>query len=154
MDYDTIIIGSGFGGSVPALRLSEKGYRVAVLEQGRRVSPTDMRDADRSLRKLFWIPRIGFRGFFVQHFFRHVGIVGGVGVGGGSLVYAAVLLKPADAFFTDAAWAHLGTNWKRELEPRRFGFDRSVWRFSELLSASRTIFVLGLYWRAAHRAKE
>lgn len=117
MDYDAIIIGSGFGGSVPALRLSEKGYRVAVLEQGRRVSPTDMRDADRSLRKLFWIPRIGFRGFFVQHFFRHVGIVGGVGVGGGSLVYAAVLLKPADAFFTDAAWAHLGTNWKRELEP-------------------------------------
>jgi cholesterol oxidase len=117
MDYDVIIIGSGFGGSVPALRLTEKGYRVAVLEQGRRVSPDDMRDADRSLRKLFWIPQIGFRGFFVQHFFRHVGTVGGVGVGGGSLVYAAVLLKPGDAFFADRAWADLGTDWKRELEP-------------------------------------
>lgn len=117
MDYDIIIIGSGFGGSVPSLRLSEKGYRVAVLEQGRRVSPDDMRDADRSLRKLFWVPRAGFRGFFVQHFFRHVGIVGGVGVGGGSLVYAAVLLKPGDAFFSDRCWANLGTDWKTELEP-------------------------------------
>ena len=115
MDYDIIIIGSGFGGSVPALRLSEKGYRVAVLEQGRSVSPDDMRGADRSLRKLFWIPKIGFRGFFVQHFFKHVTIVGGVGVGGGSLVYAAVLLKPGDAFFEDRAWAQLGVDWKEEL---------------------------------------
>ncbi len=115
MDYDVIIIGSGFGGSVPALRLSEKGYRVAVLEQGRRVSPDDMRAADRSLRKLFWIPQIGFRGFFVQHFFKHVGIVGGVGVGGGSLVYAAVLLKPDSPFFEDRAWADLGVDWKDEL---------------------------------------
>ncbi|MGB8330926.1 MAG: GMC family oxidoreductase [Polyangiales bacterium] len=115
MDYDVIIIGSGFGGSVPALRLSEKGYRVVVLEQGRRVSPDDMRAADRSLRKLFWIPKFGCRGFFVQHFFKHVGIVGGVGVGGGSLVYAAVLLEPSDSFFTDHAWAGLGINWKEEL---------------------------------------
>jgi len=115
MDYDVIVIGSGFGGSVPALRLSEKGYRVAVLEQGRRVSPEDMRAADRSVRKLFWIPQIGCRGFFVQHFFKHVGVVGGVGVGGGSLVYAAVLLEPGDAFFTDPAWAGLGIDWKAEL---------------------------------------
>ncbi len=115
MDYDVIIIGSGFGGSVPALRLSQKGYRVAVLEQGRSVSPDDMRAADRSMRKLFWIPQIGFRGFFVQHVFRHVGIVGGVGVGGGSLVYAAVLLKPSAAFFRDPAWSGLGVDWEREL---------------------------------------
>jgi len=74
-----------------------------------------MRAADRSLRKLFWIPRIGFHGFFVQHFFRHVGVVGGVGVGGGSLVYAAVLLKPEDAFFEDRAWSGLGIDWKAEL---------------------------------------
>jgi cholesterol oxidase len=111
MDYDVLIIGSGFGGSVPALRLTEKGYRVGVLEQGRKVSPDDMRAADRSLRELFWIPQIGFRGFFVQHFFRHVGIVGGVGV----LVYAAVLLKPGEAFFRDRAWADLGVDWKEEL---------------------------------------
>jgi cholesterol oxidase len=115
VDYDVIIIGSGFGGSVPALRLTEKGYRVAVLEQGRRVSPDDMRAADQSLRDLMWFPRIGYRGFFVQHPFKHVGIVGGVGVGGGSLVYAAVLLRPTDAFFRDAAWAHLGVDWKAEL---------------------------------------
>lgn len=117
MDYDVIIIGSGFGGSVPALRLTEKGYRIAVLEQGRKVSPDDMRAADESMRKLFWIPQIGFRGFFVQHIFKHVGIVGGVGVGGGSLVYAAVLLKPGDAFFEDAAWPGLGVDWKKELSP-------------------------------------
>ncbi|UCH28485.1 MAG: GMC family oxidoreductase [Myxococcales bacterium] len=115
MDYDVIIIGSGFGGSVPALRLTEKGYRVAVLEQGRRVTPDDMRAADRSLRKLVWLPQIGFRGFFVQHTFKHVGIVCGVGVGGGSLVYAAVLLRPKDAFFRDPAWASLGVDWKAEL---------------------------------------
>ena len=116
LDYDVIIIGSGFGGSVPALRLSEKGYEVAVLEQGRRVSPDDMRAADESLRKLVWLPKLGFRGFFVQHTFKHVGIVGGVGVGGGSLVYAAVLLRPKSAFFHDPAWANLGVDWKQELD--------------------------------------
>ncbi len=116
MDYDVIIIGSGFGGSVPALRLTEKGYRVAVLEQGRRVTPDDMRAADESLRKLAWVPQIGYRGFFVQHTFKHVAIVGGVGVGGGSLVYAAVLLRPGDAFFRDPVWSNLGVDWKEELE--------------------------------------
>jgi cholesterol oxidase len=115
VSYDVIIIGSGFGGSVPALRLTEKGYRVAVLEQGRRISGDDMRAADQSIRDLVWLPRLGFRGFFVQHVFKHVGIVGGVGVGGGSLVYAAVLLKPRDAFFDDPAWAQLGVDWRAEL---------------------------------------
>lgn len=114
-DYDVIIIGSGFGGSVPALRLTEKGYRVAVLEQGRRVSPDDMRAADQRLRNLVWLPGLGYRGFFVQHPFRHVGIVGGVGVGGGSLVYAAVLLKPQEAFFRDPAWSCLRVDWASEL---------------------------------------
>ncbi|MFZ1863525.1 MAG: GMC family oxidoreductase [Polyangiales bacterium] len=114
-DFDVVIIGSGFGGSVPALRLTEKGYRVAVVEQGRRITPADMRAADRSIGKLFWLPKLGFRGFFVQHPFKHVGIVGGVGVGGGSLVYAAVLLKPDDSFFEDPAWANLGVDWKAEL---------------------------------------
>ncbi len=115
LDYDVIIIGSGFGGSVPALRLTEKGYRVAVVEQGRRVTPDDMRAADERLRELVWLPQIGYHGFFVQHTFKHVGIVGGVGVGGGSLVYAAVLLKPGEAFFDDPAWANLGVDWKEEL---------------------------------------
>ena len=98
MDYDVIIIGSGFGGSVAALRLSEKGYKVAVIEQGRRVSREDMEKANRSPLHLFWMPELGLKGYFTQRFFQHVNIVGGVGVGGGSLVYAAVLLEPKAAF--------------------------------------------------------
>ena len=86
MDYDVIVIGSGFGGSVAALRLSEKGYRVAVLEMGRRVSPEDIVSANKSPLSLFWMPGLGMKGFFTQRFFKHVTIVGGVGVGGGSLV--------------------------------------------------------------------
>lgn len=114
-DYDIIVIGSGFGGSVPALRLTEKGYRVVVVEQGRRITPDDMRAADERLRDLVWLPQLGFRGFFVQHVFKHVGIVGGVGVGGGSLVYAAVLLRPGEGFFADPAWSQLGVDWRAEL---------------------------------------
>ena len=117
MDYDYIIIGSGFGGSVSALRLAEKGYRVAVLEQGRQITPTDIQAANKSFRKLMWMPRLGMNGFFVQHIFQHVGIVGGVGVGGGSLVYAAVLLEPTAAFFKDPAWADLNVDWQAELAP-------------------------------------
>lgn len=117
MDYDVIIIGSGFGGSVAALRLSEKGYKVAVIEQGRRVSREDMQKANRSPLHLFWMPELGLKGFFTQRFFQHVNIVGGVGVGGGSLVYAAVLLEPKAAFYQDPAWAQMGINWQAELHP-------------------------------------
>lgn len=115
MDYDYLVVGSGFGGSVSALRLAEKGYRVAVLEQGRRISPTDMQAANRSLLRLLWLPALGLKGFFQQTFFRHIGIVGGVGVGGGSLVYAAVLLEPKPAFYADPSWAGLGVDWRAEL---------------------------------------
>jgi cholesterol oxidase len=117
MDYDAIVIGSGFGGSVSALRLSEKGYRVAVLEQGQRFGDQDLKRANDSTRALFWMPRLGLKGPFTQQFFRHVNVVGGVGVGGGSLVYAAVLLEPKRAFFEDPAWAHLGVDWQEELKP-------------------------------------
>ncbi|MGW8319609.1 MAG: FAD-dependent oxidoreductase, partial [Candidatus Promineifilaceae bacterium] len=107
MDYDALVIGSGFGGSVSALRLAEKGYRVAILEQGRRISPADMEAANRSFRHLMWEPALGMKGYFSQRIYQHVAIVGGVGVGGGSLVYAAVLLEPEPPFFRDPAWAHL-----------------------------------------------
>ncbi len=117
MDYDFIVVGSGFGGSVSALRLAEKGYRVAVLEQGRRISPEDMALADRSPRHLFWLPALGLKGYFQQSLFRHVTIVHGAGVGGGSLVYAAVLLEPPTAFFRDPIWRDLGVDWQAELTP-------------------------------------
>jgi cholesterol oxidase len=117
LDYDVIIIGSGFGGSVTALRLAEKGFRVAVLEQGRRAEPADLEATDNGPRRLFWLPSLGLKGYFTQHIFRHVTIVGGVGVGGGSLVYAAVLLEPKKAFFQDPAWAGLDVDWDAELAP-------------------------------------
>ncbi len=116
MDYDFAIIGSGFGGSVSALRLAEKGYRVVVIEQGNRVTPIDMEEASKSIFKLFWMPQAGLKGFFTQSFFKHVSIVGGVGVGGGSIVYAAVLLKPKDDFYHDPSWSGLGLDWKKELK--------------------------------------
>ena len=116
-DYDCVVIGSGFGGSVAALRLSEKGYSVAVLEQGRRVSDERMRTAGRSARALLWKPGLGLNGFCSQDIFRHAIIVGGVGVGGGSLVYASVLLEPKTAFYQDPAWSQLGVDWQSELAP-------------------------------------
>lgn len=117
MDYDFLIIGSGFGGSVSALRLAEKGYRVAVLEQGRRVTPAEMRAAATSIRKLFYAPEFGLRGFFWQRVFPHLAVIGGTGVGGGSLVYGAVLLRPKREFFEDPSWSALGVNWAAELAP-------------------------------------
>ncbi|MEW5735380.1 MAG: FAD-dependent oxidoreductase [Thermodesulfobacteriota bacterium] len=117
MDFDVIVIGSGFGGSVAALRLAEQGHRVAVFEQGRHFSSEDIAAADRSTRKFLWIPELSLHGFFYQRIFRHVVLVGGTGVGGGSLVYAAVLLRPKKDFFLHPAWSGLGVDWEHELSP-------------------------------------
>jgi len=117
MTYDYAVIGSGFGGSVCALRLSEKGYKVAVIEQGGWVTAADIEEADSSVRHLNWLPALGLSGYFTQDYFRHVTIVGGAAVGGGSIVYAAVLLKPKDQFYTDPAWSNLGVDWKTALAP-------------------------------------
>ncbi|MCG6534164.1 MAG: NAD(P)-binding protein [Syntrophales bacterium LBB04] len=94
MEFDFAVIGSGFGGSVSALRLAEKGYSVVVLEKGKWVTPLDMEAASKNVSKLAWNPALGMRGFFTFDFYRHVSIVGGVGVGGGSIVYAAATLRP------------------------------------------------------------
>jgi cholesterol oxidase len=116
-DYDVVIIGSGFGGSVSAMRLSEKGWKVAVLEQGRELTDADIAKAGTSPKALAWAPALGLKGFFAQDVFQHVAIVRGIGVGGGSLVYAAVLLEPREAFYNDPAWVRLSPDWQSELAP-------------------------------------
>ncbi len=114
-DFDVAIIGSGFGGAVSALRLTEKGYRVAVLEQGRRLDPDDITDARTSMRAHLWEPELGFRGFFWQRVFRDVGIIGAAGVGGGSIVWGGVLLKPESSVFADPAWGDGEPDWESAL---------------------------------------
>ena len=116
-DCDYVVVGSGFGGAVTALRLVEKGYRVIVLEQGRRIGPEQIAAGRGSLREFVWQPELGMHGFFWQRFFRHVGIIGGCGVGGGSLVFGGVLLEPEHGLYRDPAWAGLGVDWEAELEP-------------------------------------
>ena len=117
MDFDYIIIGSGFGGSVSAHRLTEKGYRVAVIEQGKRITPEAIEAADENSKKFLWMPGLKMDGYFYQRFFRHISIVGGIGVGGGSIVFAAVLLRPKQAFYQHPDWANLGIDWEAELAP-------------------------------------
>ena len=108
-DWDSLVVGSGFGGGVAALRLAQSGRRVMVAEMGRRVSPADMRRAAGSPRHLLWMPEVGLRtGFFRQTVMRHMIALAGVGVGGGSLVYAAVLLRPRDTFWGHSAWRSAG----------------------------------------------
>ncbi len=114
--YDVIVVGSGFGGSVSALRLAEKGYSVLVLEKGRRFRPEDFPKTNWNLRRWLWRPALGWRGLFKMTFFRHVTVLSGVGVGGGSLVYAATLPVPRADFFEAPSWAHLA-DWRRELAP-------------------------------------
>jgi cholesterol oxidase len=114
-NYDFIIIGSGFGGSVSALRLTEKGYKVLVIEKGRYFSPDDFPETNWNLRKWLWIPSLRFFGFFKMTFFRHVCILSGTGVGGGSLVYANTLPRPPKKFYNSGNWAGL-TDWEKELE--------------------------------------
>jgi len=114
LDFDFIVIGSGFGGSVSALRLAEKGYRVAVMEMGRRWSPEDFPRSNWSLRRWIWRPGLGLRGFFNLRFFRHVTIFHGCAVGGGSITYAATLLVPADKIWDNGSWAGLA-DWKSEM---------------------------------------
>ncbi|MUL78704.1 GMC oxidoreductase [Mycolicibacterium sp. CBMA 226] len=109
-DYDWIVIGSGFGGSVSALRLSERGYSVCVLESGRRFASTDLPTSGWKVRDLLFAPRLGLRGIMRMSLFRDVAILSGAGVGGGSLVYGATLYRGSEEFqsrLTDAVGEHV-----------------------------------------------
>lgn len=114
--FDWVIVGSGFGGSVSALRLAERGYKVLVLEKGKRWKPEDFAESNWDLRRWMWRPEVGLRGIFQMSFMRHVTILHGVGVGGGSLVYANTLPTPKDDFFSAPSWSNLAS-WSEELEP-------------------------------------
>jgi len=113
-DFDFIVIGSGFGGSVSAHRLVQKGYRVAVMEMGRRWTPDALPRTSWSIRRYFWRPKLGLRGFFNMRFFRHVTIFHGCAVGGGSITYASTLLPPPEKVWGAGSWMGLA-DWKKEM---------------------------------------
>ncbi|MGH3772194.1 MAG: FAD-dependent oxidoreductase, partial [Pseudonocardiaceae bacterium] len=115
MDYDVVVVGSGFGGSVAALRLTEKGYRVGVLEAGRRFADDELATTSWRLRKFLWAPALGCYGIQRIHLLRDLVVLAGAGVGGGSLNYANTLYRPPEAFFQDPQWAHLA-DWRGELD--------------------------------------
>jgi cholesterol oxidase len=112
--YDWIIVGSGFGGSVSAHRLTQKGYKVLVIEKGRRFAQDDFPKTNWNLKRWMWNPAIGLKGFFQMSFLKHMTVLHGVGVGGGSLVYANTLPTPKSAFFEAKSWGHLA-DWEAEL---------------------------------------
>ncbi len=114
--YDWIVVGSGFGGSVSALRLTEKGYRVLVIEKGRRYTADDLPKRTWDLKRWLWAPSVGLRGLTSITFLRHVSILSGVGVGGGSLIYACTHPVPKPAFYQQGSWAGLA-DWQAELAP-------------------------------------
>ncbi|MFD9699120.1 FAD-dependent oxidoreductase [Lentzea sp. NPDC059081] len=115
-NFDVVIVGSGFGGSVAALRLTEKGYRVAVLEAGRRFADDEFAKTSWDLRRYLWAPRLKCFGIQRIHTLRNVMVLAGAGVGGGSLVYANTLYRPLKPFYEDRQWAHI-TDWQDELDP-------------------------------------
>lgn len=115
-DYDVIVVGSGFGGSVTALRLTEKGYRVGVLEAGRRFTRESLPKNSWDLKNYLWAPRLGMYGIQRIHLLGNVMVLAGAGVGGGSLNYANTLYVPPRPFFEDPQWKDI-TDWQEELQP-------------------------------------
>jgi len=125
LDYDWLVVGSGFGGSVSALRLSEKGYRVGVLECGRRFDDDQFPKNTWDLRNYFWAPKLGMRGILRLSVFKDVFIASGCGVGGGSLGYANTLYIPPKAFFEDPQWRDFA-DWESDLAPHYAEAERML----------------------------
>lgn len=115
-EYDYIIIGSGFGGSVSALRLSEKGYNVLVVEKGKWYNAKDFPKTNWNFKKWLWMPYLRFFGIMKLTIFKHIAVLSGTGVGGGSLVYANTLPIPKSTFFKTGSWSTLN-DWENELAP-------------------------------------
>ena len=124
-DYDWVIVGSGFGGSVAALRLSEKGYKVAVLESGRRYADDEYAKSAWNLRRFLWVPAIGLRGIMRLTPFKDIFIASGSAVGGGSAVYANTLYRAKPAFFENPQWAGL-EEWGAALAPHYATAERML----------------------------
>lgn len=124
-DFDWLVIGSGFGGSVSALRLAEKGYRVGVIERGRRYRDQDLPKSTWQFRRFFWAPALGMKGIMQLRMFRHVFTFTQIAVGGGSVVYGGVLLRAKPAFFDDAQWRDLG-RWDEQLQPHYATAERML----------------------------
>lgn len=114
--FDYIIVGSGFGGSVSAMRLAEKGYSVLVIEKGKRWKTSDFPKTNWNVRKYLWLPLLRCFGFQKLTFFREVFVISGVGVGGGSLVYANTHMMPRESFYANPIWSHF-KDWKSVLAP-------------------------------------
>ncbi len=140
MVYDYIVIGSGFGGSVAGLRLVEKGYKVLMIEQGKRFNPSDFPKSNWNLRKYLWLPAVRFFGFQKLSFYSTASILSGTGVGGGSLVYANTLFIPPDEFFKNESWRSFG-DWKDILDPfyKRASFMLGRKKYTKLNEEDRIL---------------
>ena len=114
--YDYVIIGSGFGGSISAMRLAEKGYDVLVVERGKRYADKDFAKRDWNIWRFLWFPALRCFGIFQTTFLNDIMVLHGSGVGGGSLVYSNVLMKPDEKLFESSDWRHLA-DWKTILAP-------------------------------------
>ncbi|MGF1875997.1 GMC oxidoreductase [Photobacterium frigidiphilum] len=132
-DFDNIVVGSGFGGAVSALRLTEKGYRVLVLEKGKRYEAQDFAKSNWRINKFLWIPWLGLRGPLQVAFTRKLSVVYSAGVGGGSLVYGNTHLVPDDKVFNSPLWSDIHDDWQLRLKPyyalaqRMIGLQQNVW---------------------------
>jgi cholesterol oxidase len=132
LDFDWLVVGSGFGGSVAALRLAEKGYRVGVIERGRRYADADLPASASDRGRFIWMPSFGLRGIMRNKVFRHVFSSSQTGVGGGSLVYGGVLFRAHNRFYDDEQWRDLG-HWENVLDAhyataeRMLGVTQTPW---------------------------